>query len=140
MVDDQVDRHQRVDLPRVFAGTLHRGSHRREVNDGRHACEVLHEDASGKKRQLGVGRRQGGPVREHADVRLFRDARLDKANEALEQDLDRHREVRQVFAAGVRQVLQRVEVEAGATELRPLDHVEILRLSDFAIVPPPPSR
>ncbi len=45
MVDDEIDRHERVDLLRVAAEFQHRIAHRGEINDRRHASEILHQDA-----------------------------------------------------------------------------------------------
>ena len=45
VVDDEVGRDERVDLRRVAAELGHRVAHRREVDDGRDAGEVLEEDA-----------------------------------------------------------------------------------------------
>jgi hypothetical protein len=42
VVDDEVDRAQRVDLLRVAAQRRHRLAHRGEVDHRRHAGEVLH--------------------------------------------------------------------------------------------------
>src|SRR5205807_6019367 len=68
VVDDQVDRHKRIDLARILAGPLHRRSHRREIHDRGHAGEVLHEDARWEERQLRIfGRRRWpGCERAHA--------------------------------------------------------------------------
>ncbi len=49
MVDDEIDGDERVDLLRVAAEALHAVAHGGEVDDGRHAGEVLHEDARGRK-------------------------------------------------------------------------------------------
>ena len=35
VVDDEIDRHERIDLLRIAAGALHRGAHRGEVDDAR---------------------------------------------------------------------------------------------------------
>ena len=45
VVDHQVDRHQRIDLLRIAAEPLHGGPHGGEVDDARHAGEVLQHDA-----------------------------------------------------------------------------------------------
>ena len=45
VVDDQIDRDERVDETRVAAELLHAIAHRGEVNDGRNAGEVLHQNA-----------------------------------------------------------------------------------------------
>ena len=45
VVDDEVDRDQRIDLLRVAAELLHRVAHCGEVDDRRNAGEVLHQHA-----------------------------------------------------------------------------------------------
>ena len=45
MVDDQLGGLERIDLARVAAERLHRIAHCREVDDCRHAGEVLHQHA-----------------------------------------------------------------------------------------------
>ncbi len=45
VVDDEIDRHQRVDPGGVTAQRLHGIAHGGEVDDGGHACEILHQDA-----------------------------------------------------------------------------------------------
>jgi hypothetical protein len=45
VVDDEIDGHQRVDLLRVAAKRDHRVAHRREIDDGGNAGEVLHQHA-----------------------------------------------------------------------------------------------
>src|ERR687891_1712241 len=43
VVDDQVDRHERIDAPGITALSLHRRTHCRKVDDGRYALEVLED-------------------------------------------------------------------------------------------------
>ena len=45
MVDDEIDRHQRIDLLGVAAQLAHGVAHGGEVDHGRHAGEVLHQHA-----------------------------------------------------------------------------------------------
>jgi hypothetical protein len=47
VVDDQVDRNQRLDLRRVLTRALHRRAHRGEVDRSGHAGVVLKKDARG---------------------------------------------------------------------------------------------
>jgi hypothetical protein len=48
MVDDQIDRNERVDLAGVAPEGDHRIAHRREIDDGRNAGEVLHHTRAGR--------------------------------------------------------------------------------------------
>ncbi|OLC12106.1 MAG: hypothetical protein AUH44_00990 [Chloroflexi bacterium 13_1_40CM_68_15] len=96
MVDDEIDRDERLDLPWILTGTRHRRAHRREVDRGRHAGVVLEEDARGPEGDRDVG--AGGVTRERGGR-----ARLGLAGRAqhlLEKDLHRHRETPDV--AGMR--------------------------------------
>ncbi len=54
VVDDEIDRHQRVDLLRVTAERHHGVAHRREIHHGGHAGEVLHQHARGPEGDLGL--------------------------------------------------------------------------------------
>ena len=63
VVDHELDRDQRVDLLRVAAEVGHRVPHRGEVDDGRHAREVLEEHAGRREGDLAarlVGRDPAG--------------------------------------------------------------------------------
>src|SRR4029079_12612872 len=54
VVDDELGREERVDPPRIAAEVPHRGTHCREIDDRRHAGEVLQEDTPRPKRDLPV--------------------------------------------------------------------------------------
>ena len=56
MVDDEVDRHQRIDLLRIAAERGHGVAHRRQVDDRRNAGEVLHQHAGRAIGDLDAGR------------------------------------------------------------------------------------
>ena len=52
MVDDEIDRHQRIDLVRIAAERHHRVAHRGEIDHRRHAGEILHQHARRAKGDL----------------------------------------------------------------------------------------
>ena len=115
VVDDQLRRRERVDLRRVTAQLVDRVAHRREVHDRRDAGEVLHQDARGREGDL-LGRLVGGdPLRDRLDV-VARDVlAVLRAQEVLEQDLQRVRKPRDVMVG-----LERVQPEdLVVAELRP---------------------
>ena len=56
MVDDEIDRHQRIDLLRIAAERGHGVAHRGEIDDRRHAGEVLHQHAGRTIGDLDAGR------------------------------------------------------------------------------------
>ena len=45
MVDDEIDRRQRIDLLRIAAERRHGVAHGGEIDHRRHAGEILHQDA-----------------------------------------------------------------------------------------------
>ena len=106
VVDHELDRDQRVDLLRVAAEVGHRRPHRREVDDGGDAGEVLQEDARRVEVDLVRRRRGRVPARDRLDVpRGDRDPVL-LAEDVLEQDAQRVRKPGDVVAR-----LERVEPE-----------------------------
>ena len=88
VVDDQLDRLEGIDLPRVAAQPLHGVAHGGQVDDRRHAGEVLEEHPAGSEGDLAVGGRLGVPGGQPLDVvGRDRDAVL-VTQEVFEQDLE----------------------------------------------------
>ena len=119
VVDHEVGGHERVDARRVAAERRHRVAHRREVDDGGDAGEVLEDDAAGMN---GTSASPAPPGRQAAsarDVVLADDAAAGVAERVLEQDLEGDGRAAEVDAEGRRRRAgergQPVEVgEAGA--------------------------
>ena len=146
MVDDEVDRNERVDLARVAAERGHRVAHRGEVDDGRNAGEVLHQHARRAEGdlmlRLAAVLRPGG---DRLDVFLLDGAAVLVAQQVFEHDLERKRQLRDARKAVLLGRLQRVifvglgpdgqrfaafeTVEAGHAEA-PKEGAGILRLID----------
>ena len=103
VVDDEIHLDHGIDPARILAGTLHRRSHGRQVDDGRHAREILQQDARGEIGHLGTGRRRLWPAGEGAQADVIDLAAFDAAEQALEQDLDSHRQAARIADTGVRQ-------------------------------------
>jgi hypothetical protein len=57
VVDDQIDRDRRVDARRVASGAGDGAAHRGEVDRGRHAGEILHQDSERHERDAPPGAR-----------------------------------------------------------------------------------
>ena len=89
VVDDEVDRRQRVDLLGVTAQRRHGVAHRGEVNDGRNAREVLHEHAGRAEGDLAVRAALLQPVGAGLDVSLRDRAVVFVTQQVLEQHLHR---------------------------------------------------
>jgi hypothetical protein len=94
VVDHQLGGNQRVDLPGVAAQRPHRLAHGRQVHDGRHPGQVLHEHASGAELDLGGGLGRGVPAGQRGDV-VSRDIpAVLRAQQVLEQHLQAVGQVR----------------------------------------------
>ncbi len=55
VVDDEIDRNERIDLGRIAAEFRHTVTHGGEIDNGRHAGEVLHQHAGGAKADFFFG-------------------------------------------------------------------------------------
>ncbi len=73
VIDDEIGGLERVDAVGVAAERDDRFAHRREIDDGRHAREVLHEHARGIERDLAIGLGLRIPVEQRLDVALLDD-------------------------------------------------------------------
>ena len=96
VVDNQLSGHEGVDLVGVAPHLLHGVAHRGQIDDRRHAGEVLHHHARGRERDL-LGRLVVGvPGGYRLDI--LRPDRLSVlvAQQVLEQDLQRERQPRDV--------------------------------------------
>ena len=124
MVDDEVDRHERLDRLRVPAHVGGDVAHRGEVGQQRHAGEILQHDARDDERDLRGARAGGRPVRDFLHVLLGDLLAVAVAQHAFEHDADRHRQPRDAADAGRLERGQRVELAGGAGgELERLERV-----------------
>ena len=92
VIDDEIDRHQRIDLRRVAAEHLHRVAHGGEIDHRRNAGEILHQHARGAERDLVVGALVLQPMRDRLDVFLFDGAAVLIAEQIFQQHLHRERQ------------------------------------------------
>ena len=106
VVDDELGRDERLDLRRVAAELGDRVTHGGEVDDGRHAREVLQHHAGGREVDLGVGLGLGVPRGERLDRLLRHRAVALGAQQVLQQHLQGVRKARHVVLG-----LERVEAE-----------------------------
>ena len=90
VVDDEVDRHQRIDLLRIAAERRHGVAHGGEIDDGRNAGEILHQHARRAVGDLDAGRALvGEPAGDRLDAFLGDRAAVLVAQQVLEQHLHR---------------------------------------------------
>ena len=99
VVDDQVDRDQRVDPLGVAAERDHRVAHRREIDHRRHAGEILHQHARRAEGDLAVALLGGQPGGHGADVVDADRAAVFAAQQVLQQHLQREGQARDVGEA-----------------------------------------
>ncbi len=98
MVDDQVDRDEGLDHLRLPAHPGYRGAHGREVDEERHAGEVLEDDAGDHKGDLlGPGRLRL-PGGQGANGVLGHPPAVAVSKEGFQDDADRHRKPRDIEA------------------------------------------
>ncbi len=101
MIDDQIHRHERIDLLRIAAEILHRVPHRGEIDDCRNAGEILHQYAGRPEGDFLFGRSLVmDPLRRILDVGLAGAAAVVIAQHVLDDDFQRERqrgEVRQAI-------------------------------------------
>ena len=109
MVDDEIDRHERVDLARVAAEVLHGVAHGREVDDGGNAGEILHQDAGGAVGDLLLRfAAVVEPVGHRFDVGLGDGAAVLVAQQVFEKHLHREGQLRNAAQAVLLGLDQRV--------------------------------
>ena len=100
MVDDEVDRHQRIDLLRIAAERGHGVAHRGEVDHRRNAGEILHQHAGRAIGDLDAGRALvGQPAGDRLDAFLGDRAAVLVAQQVLEQHLHRIGKLRRCRSA-----------------------------------------
>jgi hypothetical protein len=92
VVDHELGGHERVDPPGVAAEGGHGVAHGGEVDDRRHAGEVLEEDPGRRERELLVARTGRVPRRQLGDRLLGHGDAVDPAQQVLQQDLEGVRE------------------------------------------------
>ena len=94
MVDDQVDRHQRIDLLRIGAERGGRVTHRGEVDHRRHAGEILHQHPRRTVGDLMLGSAGLEPFGDRQDIGFGDGASVLEAQQVLQHHLHRMRQAR----------------------------------------------
>ncbi len=96
VVDDEIDRDERIDPGRIATQAPDTIAHRGEIDHRRHAGEVLHQDAGGKERHLAFGVAACEPRGERLGVLAAERLLIGMAEDVLEQDLEGEGEPRDV--------------------------------------------
>ena len=94
VIDHEIDRHERLDDFRIAAEPLHRAAHRGEIDNQRHAGEILQNDARDDEWDLLVRRRLRVPVRQRLDIFAPNFFPVAIPQDRFEHDADAHRQSR----------------------------------------------
>ena len=97
MVDDQIDRRQRIDALRIAPQRRHRVAHRRQIDNRRHAGKVLHQHPHRTKSDFGPA--VVAPRRDGAEVVLAGAAAVAGTQLVLQQHAETARHPRQIAEA-----------------------------------------
>ena len=89
MIDDEVDRHQRIDLLRIAAEHLHGVAHGGEIDDSGDAGEILHQHARRPEREFAVRGFGLEPLRHGLDVLFGHRPAVLIAQQIFKQHLER---------------------------------------------------
>ena len=137
MIDDEVDRHQRIDLLGVAAEHLHGVAHGGEIDHRGHAGEILHQHARRTKGDFALRGLGLEPLRDRLDVLLVDRAAILVAQQVLKQHLEREGQPRDALQAVLLRVRHAVEgIGLGADLERPQALEAIERSHDyFPILP-----
>ncbi len=92
VVDDELRRGERIHALRIAAELDDGLAHRREIDDARHAGEVLHDDPSRREGDLVMRRRLRIPGEDRLDVAALHVNPVLEAQQILEEDLQRKRQ------------------------------------------------
>ena len=92
MVDDEIDRNQRIDLVGIAAEMAHGVAHGGQIDHGRHAGEILHQHPRRTKRDLALGTALFQPGRDRLDVVLGDRAAILVAQQILQQHFEGKRQ------------------------------------------------
>ena len=94
MVDDEIDRRQRIDLVRIAAERRHGVAHGGEIDHRRHAGEILHQDARRAEGDLLVALALLQPLRDAANIVGGDAPPVLVAQQIFEQHLEREGQAR----------------------------------------------
>ena len=117
VVDDEVHRHQRIDLLRVAAERKHRVAHRRQVDYGRDTGEVLHQHARGTVLDLAVDAPLLQPVGHRLKVFAGDGLAVLEAEQILQQHLHREGQASDI-AERLARLVQRIICVGLARDLK----------------------
>ncbi len=118
VIDDQIDRRERIDLIRVAAHLGHRVAHCRQIDDGRDAREILQQHPGRTIGDLRAARAFGEPAGQRPNV-LRRDRSvIFGAQQVLHQHLQREGQCRKIDAERFARRVDAVIIHTLAADLK----------------------
>jgi len=114
VIDDEVDRRQRIDLLRVAAEFFQRVAHRGQIDHRRNAGEVLQQHAAGTEGDFLIRLAVGEPSAESLDVIRLHRAAVFKPQHILEQHFHGERQPREIEAK--RWLLTFLDIDLGVVD------------------------
>src|SRR5262245_552852 len=138
MVDDQVNRHLRIDLLAITAELFHRVAHGGKVDDNRNASKVLHQHARRAECDLALGGLSLEPLGYGLDVVFSDRASILIAQQILKQDFHRKRQTGNALESvslGSRKAEVRVILAANLQGLAASEAVERGHIGYFPLPP-----
>lgn len=107
MINNEIDGAQWVDFSGVTTKSVHAVSHGSEIDNSRHTCEILKDNARGAERNLGAFLGRFLPVENGLNIGLFHLVVVAVTDGGFKEDSDR---VRKLFDSGVAEGWKLVEV------------------------------
>jgi hypothetical protein len=114
VIDHQIDRHQRVDPFCVAAELDDAIAHRRQIDHGGDAGEILHQDARGAKWYIGFGMFFADPIDDGFGVLDGGAFAVFKAQHVFQQNFQGARQAANIAELGSRLGERKITVGAGA--------------------------
>ncbi len=96
VIDDQIDRHQRIDLGRIAAQFGDGIAHGRQIDHAGHAGEILHQHPRRAIIDLMIGRARPLPIDDGLHIGHLDGAAVFKAQQVFQQHLHRIRQPRHI--------------------------------------------
>ena len=88
VIDDEIDWLQRIDQSRIATESGESVAHRGEIDDRRHASEVLEQNTGGSERNFFLERPLYVPAGKHADIVGFDELAVFVSEQIFEEDLE----------------------------------------------------
>ena len=128
VVDDQVDRSQRIDLLGIAAKTFHRLAHGGEIDYGRHAGQVLHQYTGRHEGNFFVGPGLRVPLRQRFDIGFVDVVVVFLSQQVFEKNFQGNRQAGDVSKTLLCQMIEPKDIVAFIADLQRLSRAEAIHI------------